>query len=160
MDFLSSAFHSKAVKVLSAVFIVGTLLSPMSTYSEVYKWTDSKGKVHFSDKPPADQKVEDITEAAKVRNVDTSQGEQTKLNKIFAKETKGEKQMRQRELQQKQLAEKEAKKRCAKARKDLKFISEEQFYTVDENGKETTMTERERNQLAKEYADIIKKHCG
>ncbi len=160
INYLLPTYCIITIKVLPIFFILGAILSSTGLYAEVYKWTDSKGKVHFSDKPPANQKAEDITEEAKVRNVDTSQAEQTKLNKIFAKETEGEKQLRRREIQQKQLAAQEAKKRCEKARKDLKFISEKQFYTVDKNGNDTTMSERERNQLAKDYAEIIKKHCN
>lgn len=30
----------------------------------IYKWTDENGKVHFSDKPPLEQKAEQINEAA------------------------------------------------------------------------------------------------
>lgn len=36
------------------------LLSVCSTNAEIYKWTDSSGKVIFSDTPPPNQKIEQI----------------------------------------------------------------------------------------------------
>jgi glutaredoxin len=36
------------------------VLLPITLGAEVYKWTDKDGKVHFSDKPPADQQAETL----------------------------------------------------------------------------------------------------
>ncbi|MGI1679626.1 MAG: DUF4124 domain-containing protein [Cellvibrionaceae bacterium] len=152
-------FFKHRVLFLFAILFCSSSYMPLAT-AEIYKWTDEKGKIHFSDKPPANKKAEDITESTTKTNVDTSQNEQYKLNKIFAKETEGEKQSRLRETQQAQKEKIEMKRRCTKAKKNLKFLREERFYTLDENGKENTMSERERNELAKEYNQLIKQNCG
>ncbi|WP_426369037.1 DUF4124 domain-containing protein [Pseudocolwellia sp. HL-MZ7] len=43
------------------IFIVLAVLSEPAT-SEIYKWVDENGKVHFSDKPPATDNVETLDE--------------------------------------------------------------------------------------------------
>ncbi len=35
--------------ILTAAFIIGLFMIPLSTYSEVYKWVDEKGTVHFTE---------------------------------------------------------------------------------------------------------------
>ena len=35
-------------------FIIGAILCAQVSFAAVYKWTDANGKVHFSDKPPAE----------------------------------------------------------------------------------------------------------
>ncbi|MGH1470472.1 MAG: DUF4124 domain-containing protein [Cellvibrionaceae bacterium] len=135
------------------------LLFSFDTTAEIYKWTDEKGKVHFSDKPPENKKAEDITESVKNTNIDASQNEHSKLNKIFAKETEGEKQLRLRKAKEQKKQKVEIEKRCAKAKKDLKFLREKRFFTLDENGKENTMTEKQRNELTSKYSQLIKKNC-
>jgi glutaredoxin-like YruB-family protein len=42
-----------------AVALLFTLVAVVA-HAGVYKWTDANGKVHFSDKPPATEKVEEI----------------------------------------------------------------------------------------------------
>ena len=40
------------------VFLAGMLALPAA--AEIYRWTDSTGKVHYSDKPPADAKKQEV----------------------------------------------------------------------------------------------------
>lgn len=39
---------------------ISSMLIYFSVQAEIYKWTDSEGSVHFTDKPPAEQKTEII----------------------------------------------------------------------------------------------------
>ena len=36
------------------------LLAAMAASAEIYRWTDSDGRIHYSDKPPADRKVQQV----------------------------------------------------------------------------------------------------
>ncbi len=44
----------------SVVLFMLLLLCAVDGYAEIYKWTDKKGKVHFSDKKPRNLKSEEI----------------------------------------------------------------------------------------------------
>lgn len=59
------------------LFIV-LLMSASSSQAEVYRWVDENGKTHYSDKKPKTD-AEDITQAVKKQNIDTSIEEQRKL---------------------------------------------------------------------------------
>lgn len=46
--------------ILKALLAVYSLLVGLSAHGEIYKWTDQKGQVHFSDKAPEEAVVESI----------------------------------------------------------------------------------------------------
>src|SRR4051812_22157077 len=85
--------------------------------AEVYRWTDSAGKVHFSDKKPA-EKAENISAKIKQQNIDTSTAEREKLETIFRKENDADRAYK-RQQEQKPLAE---IRQCQEAREYLKVI--------------------------------------
>lgn len=35
-----------------AVFLISVLLAGIASAAEIYKWTDAKGRTHYSDRPP------------------------------------------------------------------------------------------------------------
>jgi len=45
------------------ILLISTLLFSMGAFAEILKWTDSDGKVHFGDRPPADA----VTSVVKVK---------------------------------------------------------------------------------------------
>ena len=46
---------------LPTVFITGLFfLLSFSVNAEIYKWVDDRGKLHFTDNPPADKKIEEV----------------------------------------------------------------------------------------------------
>ena len=48
---------------MKLILLISTLLFSMGASAEILKWTDSNGKVHFGDKPPADA----VTSVVKVK---------------------------------------------------------------------------------------------
>ena len=38
---------------MKLILIISTLLLSISAFAEILKWTDSEGKIHFGDRPPA-----------------------------------------------------------------------------------------------------------
>ena len=56
--------------ILYSCFVCVLLGYSTSSFSQIYKWTDSKGKVHFSDTPPKEQA--DHQSKTETVNVDTS----------------------------------------------------------------------------------------
>ena len=47
-------------KIKSVALILSLLLCAINGNAEIYKWTDEKGKVHYSDKKPTNLKSEEI----------------------------------------------------------------------------------------------------
>lgn len=45
----------------ACLFICLSLVSVCS-HSEVFKWTDAQGRIHYGDKPPANSKAEDLSD--------------------------------------------------------------------------------------------------
>ena len=48
---------------MKLILLISTLLFSMGASAEILKWTDSDGKVHFGDRPPADA----VTSVVKVK---------------------------------------------------------------------------------------------
>ncbi|MGB1110485.1 MAG: DUF4124 domain-containing protein [Gammaproteobacteria bacterium] len=45
-----------AACLITLVFV----LAPAAIHAQIYKWTDEQGRVHFGDRPPADQATSEI----------------------------------------------------------------------------------------------------
>ncbi len=126
--------------------------------AEIYRWVDDNGKVHYSDRKPAAQPAEDISDTTKRTNIDDSQSEQAKLGKIFAKETAAEKQARERaaiEAHNQQVRHNNA---CKKLKRRLEIISGRTYWT-NGKGKEWDMTLEEQKQEKARVEAEYRQHC-
>ena len=126
---------------------------------EIYRWVDSNGKVHYSDKAPPNQQAEEISNSTRSVNIDESQHEREKLRQVFAPETPEEQQLKQQQDVAAQRERQQQQQECAKARRLLKTISEERFYLVDAEGKEYNVSREEAQQKKAELQDYIATHC-
>ncbi len=121
--------------------------------AEVYKWTDSSGKVHYSDKKMM-KSAADITDQVKHTNLDSSSGEQRKLEAIFRKENEADREYKRRQSQ----LDPELTVRCKEARDYLaKIDGRVQF--VDQQGKPVMVTENERKEKVIQMQRAIREHC-
>jgi len=126
--------------------------------AEVYRWVDENGKVHYGDRKPKKNKAEDVSEDVSKTNIDKSQEEAAKMEKIFARETDAERKYKQKQAKKQQAAQKEQEKRCKKARKYLKTI-QGPVYFVDKEGREFNISEKERAARVTEMKTLIRKNC-
>ncbi|MCF7981031.1 MAG: DUF4124 domain-containing protein, partial [Pseudomonadales bacterium] len=143
---------------LYIIFVLANLGTPV-TQAEMYRWVDTEGKVHFSDRKPSNQAAEDITNAVKPINTDyggahTKQQLQQYERHRMAKKT----EQKQREKYTTD-ADQERQEQCMAARKSLKVIQGRVIF-YDENHQEVKVTETERAQKAEELARQIKTYCG
>ncbi len=143
---------------LYIIFVLAILGTPV-TQAEMYRWVDTEGKVHFSDRKPSNQAAEDITNAVKPINTDyggahTKQQLQQYERHRMAKKT----EQKQREKYTTD-ADQERQEQCMAARKSLKVIQGRVIF-YDENHQEVKVTETERAQKAEELARQIKTYCG
>ncbi|MBU2884538.1 DUF4124 domain-containing protein [Gilvimarinus agarilyticus] len=127
--------------------------------AELYRWTDSDGKVHYSDRNPGDVQAESIEKTLKPVNVDESHQETKKLNRVFPEgeneELTSETAQKRRQEQQ---AQQEQDQRCAQAKEYLRKLKGP-VYFVDEEGNEYDISERERQEREKELEQSIAEHC-
>ena len=133
------------------------LLLASSPQAEVYRWVDENGKTHYSDKKPKSE-AEDITEAVKKQNIDTSIEEQRKLQEIFRPENEADREY-YRQQQLKNQPTPEHIQHCNKQRRYLnKIDGRVQF--VDEEGNVVPVTEKQRQQRVEELQRYLVEHCS
>lgn len=126
--------------------------------AEVYQWRDENGKLHFSDKKPAQQQAEDISHTVEKVNVDESSAERAKLKQLFKPETAEEKAMKQQKAAQEARRKAQRKKQCAQARRDLEVLRGP-VYFVREDGSTYDVSKQEQARRVAKLEGEIRKHC-
>ncbi len=152
----NTPYNGYRAKIL---LITGLLLvCSLPAKAGVYRWVDADGEVHFSDRKPPTETAEDISEHLKKTNIDTSQQEQEKLGKIFAKETEAERKAREREQAKAQNQQRQKDYVCKKLEKNIKILTG-RTYWADDEGNEWNMTlEEQKTELAKAQREY-NNHC-
>lgn len=136
------------------------LILSTPSLSEIYRWVDNQGKVHFSDKkPPSTEAAEDISGQLQPLNSDSSASETAKLQQVFQGETPEEQAYRQQQQAQQQQQEDLREQGCQKARQQLSILRGRVAF-IDPDGKEVVITEEERVRRADELDRQIRQHCS
>jgi predicted RNA-binding protein with RPS1 domain len=125
--------------------------------AEIYRWTDSEGKVHYSDRKMV-KDAEDVTDKVRVQNIDTSQEEQRKLQQIFRAENEADREYH-RQQQEKNKPSNEQRKYCQKLRSYLNDISGRVQF-IDENDQPLKITEAQRKQKVVEVEQLLRNNCS
>lgn len=148
---------------ITALAACGTL----SAATEVYRWTDENGVVHFVDTPPADAAAEKMTiegaskpgsESAYPLQSDSEAADEGADPALSLADQRREKLAANRQKQQKQRAEQE--QLCAQHRQRLQQVEPVRrvLYT-DENGESVRLDDDERMKLVAESKNYIAKNC-
>lgn len=140
------------------VLLLCLLLAPMLASAKVYKWTDSQGKVHYSDKKPQRAAV-DVSDQLQSTNADSSAAEVQKLKRVFPAETAIEKQQRAEVARQQQAARQKNAKFCQRLRKGYRTM-QGKFYFVHKDGSTTDVKESERAQALADIKAKIRRYCS
>ncbi|WP_299594212.1 DUF4124 domain-containing protein [uncultured Microbulbifer sp.] len=133
------------------------LLAANTSASELYRWVDEDGKVHFGDRPPLEAKAESLEGQLKpVNSADPTRKQDfpdSQRAKQLEREYAARKQSEQsRARRQQQIA-------CARARKQLKILKGP-VYFVDAEGNESTISERQRVVEARKLEAQVRQYCG
>lgn len=134
-----------------------SVLAISASAQALYRWVDADGKVHFGDRPPAEANAESLDGQLKpVNGADPTRRQDfpdTSRSQEIEREYAARKESRQsRSLQQQQVA-------CNQARRQLQIL-QGRVYFVDENGVESRISERQRQQEAQKLEAQIRQHCG
>jgi len=140
------------------ILLAGFSFASTQSYAEVYRWVDEQVKVHFGDKAHANKQAQDITQDTKQKNLDHSaQRTEQSLQQIDLRQQVQSAESQQRQSQTNPNAEKRAQA-CREAKQRLRIL-QGRVYFVDENGKEVSVSERERQQRADALGRDIKRYC-
>lgn len=137
-------------------FLALALYVPGAT-AEVYRWTDSEGKVHYSDRK-LNKDAEDVTDKTRVHNIDTSQEEQRKLQQIFRPENEADREY-YRQQQEAKKPSQEYRRYCNELRRYLQDINGRVQF-INEDGKPVAVTEKERRQKVEETRQLWNERCA
>lgn len=144
-------------KVASLILVL-MVFSGQFALAQVYRWVDEQGNVHFGDKKPKKQHVEDISSAVSKTNIDESSRTLKKLENVHA-ENEGERQVREGREKEDRNEQIRQKNICAGARRDLRILQGRVFFT-DKDGKSYDISEAQRKIRAAKFEAEIRTHCS
>ena len=143
------------------VFLAIFLLSPSIGQTEIYKWVDENGKVHFDDRIGTGNK-----EKIEVRTTDTSSNPNTELQENVDQENKlleiyeEERKEKNLKVSAEREEENKLKKECAKAKKyKEKIDTNSRHFILDEKGERIYLNEEEIDTKAQKLNEFIDKNC-
>ncbi|MES2128545.1 MAG: DUF4124 domain-containing protein [Pseudomonadota bacterium] len=124
--------------------------------AQMYKWTDANGKIHYSDTPPLEGKVEEIKVAPAPPPAPLPKGATW--------------QERERESSQRRLAQQQeeakappepnAAQRCAAARGILSTLEGKAVFQKDKDGKRAYLEDKDRAALEKAANASAAQNCA
>ncbi len=142
---------------MKSILIVLLLAAPMVASAEIYKWTDTQGRVHFSDKPVDKNGRTEIVEVN-----DYKPGTDENVRRIYERNDRLRHATTEKTPKQQQAPVAAARKKqadCAAATARLGKISRRvEFH--DEQGNVVPTTEKERASKAQELRLWISEHCS
>lgn len=148
------------LRIISILFII-LFLSPTIGQSEIYRWVDENGMVHFDDRPGSGNK-----EKIDIKTSDTSSSPDTELQnwveqekrllEIYEEERQ-EKKLKKAEQEQEKM---KLKKKCAEAKDYERTLNESSgLYFLDEKGERIHVSAEEKDAEVREIKEFIKKNC-
>lgn len=129
--------------------------------AEVYKWTDTEGRVHFGDRPPqGEAETLQLPEAAGSGVADTPEArleKQRRLLRAFEEERR-----QKRDAQEQARREKaERQRNCAEARDDLRNQETAgAVYRLGPDGQRVFLDDAERAQSLAQARAAVERWCG
>lgn len=145
----------KTKQLLAGIFFITIATSSAELSAKIYTWTDKDGKVHFSDKPVADEKVSTIKpkENNNIANTVTKDSQwQQDYNK--AKQSKAEQAQKKAEIKKKN------KGYCNQIKRQLATIDQGgRIYVMSPEGERSFQSEAQLQAEKKKLTKAYKKTC-
>lgn len=145
---------------LMATLILSVALASAATASEIYKWTDEDGNVHYTDKP-VDFSSERLNIASSATDNDKVRAQtqarldqQDAVAEAAANVPAGPSQEALRAQAQ------ERSEQCAKHQARVtRFTQSRRLYREDENGERTYLDEAETQKTRDKAEDQVREYC-
>jgi len=147
--------------LIITIFCLGIIGLPASSaLAGIFKWTDASGKIHYSDKPPIDQKATTMNPHTAIPQGSHEAG------KVIDKQTREfnkrrDERLKQEAAKKKKLTEqKKREQQCASLRKNLQVMLTRNRVTKMVNGKQVVIPYEERlkkmEKIQKDMAKVCK----
>ena len=129
---------------------------PLAASAQIYKWTDDKGQVHFSQNPPQVGVYTDVTPVGPISGAETGpRSSRSAPRSGAASQADGS----QANLQ----ARADNAERCAKANERISFLQEKtahRLFVTGDDGQPARMTDEQFDQQMKDAHDAADKYCN
>jgi hypothetical protein len=138
------------------------LIVSLQAHAAIYKWTDSKGQIHYGDKP---NKAPDTKEL----NVDTSNtsgilpddANRDERRKRLLDVMQEDRQEREQQRKKEQAKQEQRHRRCVYLRDRLRNIKNATgVYQLDDNGKRVFLSNQDRKQSEVNLQQQINQYCN
>ena len=139
-------------------------ISPLLDAANIYKWTDSKGNVHYGEHPP-DEKAKEVRirggqQEDSIDSAAPKKDTAIKDRDRIIKAMENDRLARETKRQKKKDAEQKLNKQCANARDLLRrYLSAGSLYRLDDKGNRTTLSKQARQNEITRLKENIKKRC-
>jgi len=148
------------MKIKIRAWLLACLLcgSAAAAGTEIHRWVDDDGQVHFGDQPAGAESSEIKPKTAPVGTPEDS-GRMDKTRRLLRAYEAERQQAREQKAQQ-QAQEQTRRSNCVTARDDLRqFSSSGSIYRLDQNGERIYLSEQEREALLDRYRQAIADWC-
>ena len=139
------------------------LFGALTAQAGVYKWVDSEGKVHYSDKPNSGTKQVQTVTIKPTVNVNDSAAANAKLQELKQRQESDQirKDVQQKTEKQKAAVEDtERARKCLEARSALQDLSfKGRLYRYNKDGEREWIGDDERDAKQKEFQDYYNNNC-
>ena len=136
------------------------LLMTSLVQAGVYKWVDEQGRVHYGDKPTADNagEVRIRSQGGSEQSADSVSRHEKQQRFLRAREEDREEKKRARAKKKQKKAE--AKRNCAQAKKEYdKYHYAGSIYVKGKNGEREHLSFKAREEYEKSLSAKVKKWC-
>lgn len=153
----------KGKRTLAALVAMAVIASSGAIASEIYKWTDENGTIHYGDRPSGDASEERLaltyrrSTAGSVERQVKAQSDR-RAAREEARAAAGAEAQQAEEVR----AEAEAKQqRCEKYRAQLEtMLQARRLYREDENGERKYLDDEQRQEARTKAEELIAENCS
>ena len=151
----------KGKRLLLAV-IAATLSSGVAA-SEIYKWTDENGNVHYEDRPSGAATEQRLAMTYSRTNSGAVQKSvEARLEREAARQEKRAAAAEEKQAAEDEQAEAETrKKKCAQYRRQLEtMVQAQRLYRVGEDGERSYLDDAQRTEARQKAEQLIAETCS
>lgn len=151
----------------SLCLILMTLLAfTANADSEIYKWVDEQGNVHYSDYPPPATREAEVVEATPGPSEDEIERAQQELDTLLAKQEESSALREQESLERQRQKAKamevavEKKRVCILAQQNLHaLLMRRPVYYIDEKGERVYLDDQTHKAEIERMGELIEENC-
>lgn len=155
---------------MKRIIMLTLLLAALPAEAELYKWTDAQGRVHFTDRKPADGGKVETLKTPQARNpggreaaaATASPQDQKSLldrQKRMADILAQEREQQEAAIASKKKEEAERLKKCHEARDYRKNAQGSRLYDIDQKGERVYMDDKAYDAHMRDLDKAIKEFC-